>query len=85
MINTEAWRRVGTRIAEKGRQAAGSPAWLRIDDTGALFRLTDRSTRPLEDLLKDLQANTNAALADAPHVRGIVLGSETMIDPETTH
>jgi hypothetical protein len=83
MINTEAWRRVGIRIAEKGRQTAGSPAWLRIDDTGALFRLTDRGTQPLEALLKDLQGNANAALADAPHVRGIVLGGGTMIDPGT--
>ena len=83
MINTEAWRRVGTRIAEKGRQTAGSPAWLRIDDTGALFRLTERGTQPLGALLKDLQGNANAALANAPHVRGIVLGGGTMIDPGT--
>ncbi len=83
MINTEVWRRVGARIAEKARQTAGSPAWLRIDDTGALFRLTDRGTQPLEALLKDLQGNANAALANAPHVRGIVLGTGTMLDPGT--
>jgi hypothetical protein len=83
MINTEAWRRVGTRIAEKARQTVGSPAWLRIDDTGAVFRLTDRGTQPLAALLKDLQGNANAALADAPHVRGIVLGGGTMIDRGT--
>jgi hypothetical protein len=83
MINTEAWRRVGTRIAEKARQTADSPAWLRIDDTGALLRLTDQSTQPLQILLRDLQSNANAALADAPHVRGIILGVGTMIDPGT--
>lgn len=83
MISTEAWRRVGTRIAEKGRQTADGPAWLRIDDTGALFRLTDRGTQPLAALLEDLQGNANAALADAPHIRGIILGGGTMIDPGT--
>lgn len=83
MISTEAWRRVGTRISEKASQTVGSAAWLRIDDIGALFRLTDRGTQPPGALLKDLQGNAKAALADAPHVRGIILGGGTLIDPGT--
>jgi hypothetical protein len=78
-VISEVWSRVGTRIAEKGKQTAGRPAWLRIDDTGALLRLTDRSAQPLHMLLGDLQANANAALADAPHVRGIILSAGVMI------
>jgi hypothetical protein len=79
-VNTEVWRRVGTRIAEKAKQTIGSRAWLRIDDTGSLLRLTDRSAQPLHILLGDLQANASAALADTPHVRGIVLSGGAAIN-----
>lgn len=85
MVNSEVWRRVGIRIAKKARQTTGSSAWPRIDDTGALFRLTDRSAQPLDALLGDLQANTDAAVANAPHVRGIVLSGGTIIDPGNAH
>jgi hypothetical protein len=85
VVNGEVWRRVSTRIAEKAKQTIGNPSWLRIDDTGALLRLTDRSAQPLHSLLGDLQANANAALADAPHVRGIVLSGGVVIDPGNGH
>jgi hypothetical protein len=80
-VNGEVWRRVATRIADKAKQTIGNPAWLRIDDTGALFHLTDRSHQPLQGLLADLQHNASAALADSPHVRGIILSTGTMINP----
>lgn len=80
-ITGDVWRRVGTRIAEKARQTIGSPAWLRIADTGALLRLTDRSAQPLQDLLADLQLNVDAALTAIPHVRGVVLSGAATIDP----
>jgi len=50
VINTEVRRRVGARIAEKARQTVGSRAWLRIDDTGSLLRLTDRGNQALTAL-----------------------------------
>jgi hypothetical protein len=80
-LNTEVWQRVANRIADKARQTTGTPAWLRIDDTGTLFHLTDRSTQPLQDLLADLQLNATAALNDAPHVRGIILSTGVLVNP----
>jgi hypothetical protein len=85
VVNSEMWRRVGVRIAEKAKQTVGSSSWLRIDDTGALLRLTDRSAQPLDNLLRDLQTNADAALAGAPHVRGIILSGGVMIDPGNSH
>jgi hypothetical protein len=75
------WRRVATRIGDKAEQTTGCPAWLRIDDTGALLRFTDRSAQPLHSLLADLQLNVAAALVDAPHVRGVILSGGMMINP----
>jgi hypothetical protein len=80
-VRSEVWRRVAVRIGQKAAQTAGGPAWLRIDDTGALFRLTDRSTQPLEYLLADLQFNAAIALDGAPHVRGIVLSGGVLRNP----
>ena len=81
VIVGDVWRRVAVRIAEKARQTIGSPTWLRIDDAGALLRLTDRSAQPLPNLLADLQFNVGLALADSPHVRGVILSDGAMIDP----
>jgi hypothetical protein len=81
MILGDVWRRVGVRIAEKARQTASDAAWLRIDDTGALLRLTDRSAQPLQGLLADLQRNVRIALAGARHVRGVILTGGVMLDP----
>ena len=80
-VNGEVWRRAAARIAEKAQQTTGGPAWLRLDDTGTLFHLTDRSAQPMQGLLADLQLNVAAALAAAPHVRGIVLSSGVMVNP----
>jgi hypothetical protein len=76
----DVWQRVAIRIAEKAKQTVGAPSWLRIDDTGALFRLTDRSAQPLQDLLADLLYNVRLALTDAPHVRGVILTSGVTVD-----
>jgi hypothetical protein len=81
VVTGDVWRRVATRIGEKAEQTTGRAAWLRIDDTGALLRFTDRSAQPLHSLLADLQLNVAAALADSPHVRGLILSGGTMIDP----
>lgn len=81
VIRGDVWRRVADRIAEKARQTIGGMAWLRIDDTGALLRLTDRSAQPLQNILADLQLNVSAALADSSHVRGVILSDGVMIDP----
>jgi hypothetical protein len=81
MITGDTWRRVAVRIAEKAKQTIGGSAWLRIDDTGALLRLTDRSAQPLPNLLADLHLNVSAALAESPHVRGIILSDGATIDP----
>lgn len=80
MITGDVWPRVATRIVEKAKQTLGCTAWLRVDDTGALLRLTERSAQPLEDLLADLQLNVSAALDDWPHVRGVILSDGAAID-----
>ncbi len=80
MITGDVWPRVAARIAEKAKQTTGGLAWLRIDDTGALLRLTDRSAQPLADLLADLQLNVSTALSGSPHVRGVILTDGTMTD-----
>ncbi|MEV1143240.1 hypothetical protein [Micromonospora sp. NPDC049799] len=73
-LTSDAWLRVAARLASKVKQTSGGPpAWLRIDDVGTLFRLTDWSTRPLSQRLRDLSLNIGVALADAPHVRGVIL------------
>jgi len=70
----DVWARVGTRLEEKANQTCGGPpAWLRLDDVGALFKLTDWSTRPLTQRLEQLADNVAISLADAPHVRGVIL------------
>jgi hypothetical protein len=80
MITGDVWPRVAARIAEKAKQTMGRVAWLRMDDTGALLRLTDRSAQPLADLPADLQLNVSDALSDSPHVRGVILSDGTMTD-----
>jgi hypothetical protein len=70
----DVWGRVAVRLAEKAKQTCGGPpAWLRIDDVGAMFKLTDWSRAPLPDQLAQLAHNVGVALADAPHVRGVIL------------
>jgi hypothetical protein len=80
-ISGDMWQRVAARIASKAAQTADGPAWIRIDDTGALFHLTERSREPLADLLADLHHNTRIALQDAPHVHGIILGTGALVNP----
>ncbi|MBO4140071.1 hypothetical protein J5U46_07925 [Micromonospora tulbaghiae] len=73
-LTNDAWLRVATRIASKIKQTSGGPpAWLRIDDVGTLFHLTDWSARPLAQRLHDLSLNIGVALADAHHIRGVIL------------
>jgi hypothetical protein len=80
-ISGDMWRRVAARIANKAEQTAGGPAWIRIDDTGPLFHLTDRGREPLRDLLADLHHNTSIALRNAPHVRGLILSTGALVNP----
>jgi hypothetical protein len=83
LLTGDLWPRVARRITDKARQTAGCPAWLRIDDTGPLFQLTDRTRQPLPGLLDDLHANTSIALAHAPHVRGIILSTGALTSSGT--
>ncbi len=70
----DVWGRVAVRLEEKAKQTRGGPpAWLRIDDVGAMFKLSDWSAAPLPDRLAQLAHNVGVALSDAPHVRGVIL------------
>lgn len=70
----DVWGRVAARLEEKAKQTRGGPpAWLRIDDVGTMFKLTDWSAAPLPERLAQLAHNIGVALAGAPHVRGVVL------------
>jgi hypothetical protein len=79
-ISGDLWPRVANRIAEKARQTAGDPAWIRIDDVGPLFHLTDRGRQPLQGLLADLHHNVGTVLDDWPHVRGLILSTGALIN-----
>lgn len=78
VVTGDVWRRVAVRIGEKAKQTTGTTAWLRVDDTGALLRFTARSVQPLHGLLADRQANVATALAETPHVRGVILSGGTI-------
>ena len=70
----DVWERVAARLEEKAEQTRGGPpAWLRIDDVGTMFKLTDWSAAPLPERLAQLAHNVGIALAGAPHVRGVIL------------
>jgi hypothetical protein len=70
----DVWRRVATRLEQKAKQTLGGPpAWLRLDDVGALFHLTDWSRRSLIVRLEQLVGNVAISLANAPHVHGVIL------------
>lgn len=74
LVTGDLWKRVAARLNDKIKQThGGPPAWLRIDDIGTMFHLTDWSARSLPDRLADLVHNIGVALADAPHVRGVIL------------
>lgn len=78
MHTQDVWARVATRLQEKAKQTRGGPpAWLRLDDVGALFKLTDWSARPLAQRLEQLADNIAISLAQAPHVRGVILTGAT--------
>ena len=75
-------KRVEARLGSKARQTVGGPpAWIRIDDIGTMFHLTDWSARPLPQRLADLAHNIGIALADAPHVHGVVLTGGDRLAP----
>jgi hypothetical protein len=70
----DVWGRVAARLEEKAKQTyGGPPAWLRIDDVGTMFKLTDWSAAPLPERLAQLANNVGVALADTPHVRGVII------------
>jgi hypothetical protein len=74
LVTGDLWTRVATRLETKVRQThGGPPAWLRIDDIGMMFHLTDWSASPLPERLAQLEHNINIAITDAPHVRGVIL------------
>src|SRR6266540_924090 len=51
-ISGDLWTRVAARLAEKVKQTRGGPpTWLRIDDIGTMFHLTDWSASPLPERL----------------------------------
>ncbi|HWO68147.1 MAG TPA: hypothetical protein VNO31_49750, partial [Umezawaea sp.] len=78
LLQGELWGRVAKRLAKKIEQTAGGPpAWIRIDEVGDLFQLTDWGTKPLPHRLDDLATNIAILLQDAPHIRGVLLTDGT--------
>jgi hypothetical protein len=67
-------RRLLARLRSKADQTAGGPpAWIRLDELGGLFQLTQWARSPLEQQLSQLHAVLIDALRESPHVRGLVL------------
>lgn len=74
VVASDLWKRVDARLRDKARQTRGGPpTWIRIDDIGMMFHLTDWSAAPLPERLADVEHNITAVLDGAPHVRGVVL------------
>jgi hypothetical protein len=72
LVAGDLWTRVAARLETKVRQTRGGPpAWLRIDDIGMMFDLTDWSTSPLPERLAQLEHSINVALAGAPPTCGM--------------
>ena len=74
-LSGDAWPRLADRLAQKaGQTSGGPPAWIRVEVDYSLFALTSLASLEPEARLRALARNVAIALADAPHVLGVVLG-----------
>lgn len=72
-VTGDAWIRIGRRLDDKIHQTAGGPpTWIRLEVDGTLFALTNLRSLDPAGRLDALARNTAAALADAPHVLGVL-------------
>lgn len=74
MLDGDMWPRFAKRLVSKAEQTMGSGrSWIRIDEGGGLLALTQAYHLPVEEKLGWLMHNTAIALADFPHVEGVVI------------
>lgn len=72
--SSDAYGRLATRLVSKARQTLGGPpAWIRLDEVGGMFMLTDWSRQALPTQLAQLSDNVQVTLGEFPHVRGVIL------------
>ena len=75
-VGGDCWERTSRRLVDKARQTEGGPpAWLRLDEAGGMFLFTGWAQRPLDEQLRLLAENVQAALCGFPHVRGVVMSA----------
>jgi hypothetical protein len=74
MLDGDMWPRFARRLISKAEQTmGGGRSWIRIDEGGGLLALTQAYYLPVEEKLGWLMHNTAIALADFPHVEGVVI------------
>lgn len=74
MLDGDMWPRFAKRLISKAEQTMESGrSWIRIDEGGGLLALTQAYHLPVEDKLGWLIHNTAIALAEFPHVEGVVI------------
>jgi hypothetical protein len=77
-IGGDMWPRLARRLTTKAEQTVGGPpAWIRVDEQGGLFAVTDWATAPPNEQLARLIHNVQATLAGFTHVRGVILSHGT--------
>ncbi|MDA8102649.1 MAG: hypothetical protein M0Z34_06775 [Nitrospiraceae bacterium] len=73
---TDEGGRLAARIAEKAKQTAGAPhTWVRLDAHALLWMLSDWGRSPVTAKLITFAPLVREALADAPHVAGVILSN----------
>lgn len=76
LLAGDMWTRLGRRMVEKAEQTKGGPpAWIRVDDQGGIFLLTDWAQADGHQQLQRLQRNVQATLCGFSHVRGVILSA----------
>jgi len=80
-LRGDMWPKLERRLLEKATQTEGaSAAWICVQDRSGLFQLTDLATVDEREQLRRLAHNVSIALADSPHIAGVVLSTGVRVD-----
>ena len=70
---------------DKAAQTVGGPpSWIRVDDQGGIFMLTNWAQAGLHEQLRQAQHNVRVTLDGFSHVRGVILSIGTVHDTSAT-
>lgn len=72
-LRQDLWPRFSQRLRSKAEQTEGGRGWIRIEEGGGLLQLTSMYNRSPPERLELLRSATARALADYPHVGGVIV------------